>query len=368
MPVLATRFAHVLSCIGMLFVLVVIGTGCRQKPGPEQIKEANTPPSEPNQAVSPIPAPVEPEDPMVVTVNGVAIRKSAVAAIVDTVMKPLEDSGKYSEAMLAQARKNVRENAVTKLIIERLFADEVKRLGITVSDEEVDAKIADMAGKVDPPVSVEVYLKAQQEAGKGLEAVREEARAQAGYDKLQDTAVSDKVDVTDEEAKTYYDGHPERYHQPEMVRASHIMIRFIDANDPNDKADARERIEGLFKQVKEGADFATVAMDHSDDASATKGGDLGFFERGDMESPFQKAAFGLKEGQISDVVETSYGYHIIKLTGRKPAVDLSFDEVKDEIKKELSFEKKLDGVRKYINELTEKATIEFNPALQASKK
>ena len=120
---------------------------------------------------------------------------------------------------------------------------------------------------------------------------------------------------------------------PEQVRASHILIstKPIDPNaDPNQaKAQAKDKAEELLKKVKDGADFAALAKENSDCPSNAQGGDLGLFPRGQMVKPFEDAAFALKVGEISDLVETQFGYHIIKVTEHQDPNQITFREGQD---------------------------------------
>lgn len=145
----------------------------------------------------------------------------------------------------------------------------------------------------------------------------------------------DSVDapVSDAEIQAWYDGHKDRYAQPEERRASHILI----ATEGKDKAKAKERADALLAEVqKNPAAFAELAKKNSEDpGSATQGGDLGFFARGMMVKPFEDATFALKEGEISGVVESDFGFHIIRLTGVRPAREKPLAEVRSEIETEL---------------------------------
>ena len=111
--------------------------------------------------------------------------------------------------------------------------------------------------------------------------------------------------------------------------------------------------------AKEGNDFAELAEEHSEGPSKDNGGDLGFFPRGAMVPSFEEAAFALQEGEISAVVETQFGYHIIKVTGRKDARQVPFEEVKDQLKQSMMQQKSNTEAMKWIGELKENATIEM---------
>ena len=171
--------------------------------------------------------------------------------------------------------------------------------------------------------------------------VPEQARAE--YVVLSMETIGAELAVSEAEAKAWYDGHKERFQQPEERRASHILIA---AADKAEKPKAKARAEQLLAEIqKTPAAFADLAKKNSQDpGSAAKGGDLGFFGRGMMVKPFEDAAYGLKDGEISGVVESDFGFHIIKLTGIHAAKEKPFAEVKAEIEDEL---KKAGASRKF---------------------
>ena len=141
------------------------------------------------------------------------------------------------------------------------------------------------------------------------------------------------VEVSEAEIKAWYDGHKERYQQPEERRASHILI----AAEKLGKDKARQKAEEVLREVQaKPAAFAELARKHSDDpGSASQGGDLGFFGRGMMVKPFEDATFALRDGEVSGVVESDFGFHIIKLTGQHVAREKPLAEVRGEIEREL---------------------------------
>lgn len=167
-------------------------------------------------------------------------------------------------------------------------------------------------------------------------------QARAEYVVLSMEGLLAQLTVSEAEVKAWYDGHQEQFKQPEERRASHILI----SADKSDKTKARVRAEELLKELsKLPASFAELAKKNSQDpGSAAKGGDLGFFGRGMMVKPFEEVAFKLKEGEISELVESDFGFHIIKVTGIHAAKQKSFAEVKAEIESEL---KKTTATRKF---------------------
>ena len=174
------------------------------------------------------------------------------------------------------------------------------------------------------------------------------------------TQVVDKIDVSDAEMKQYFDSHPEEFKQPEQVKASHILIKVAADADPAQKDEARQKIEDIQKKLKKGEDFSTMAREHSEGPSASRGGDLGYFSRGQMVKPFEDAAFALKTDQLSDVVETQFGYHLIKVYDHKDETLLSYNDVKADLNKHLKQQKTQAEVDTYIKGLRESADIKKN--------
>ena len=167
-------------------------------------------------------------------------------------------------------------------------------------------------------------------------------QAKAEFVVLSMETIGAQLTVSEAEVKAWFDGHKERFQQPEERRASHILI----ASEKIGKDKAKARAEELLQEIRKNpAAFADLAKKNSDDpGSAAKGGDLGFFGRGMMVKPFEDATFALKDGEISGVVESDFGFHIIKLTGIHAAKEKPFAEVKGEIEAEL---KKAGASRKF---------------------
>jgi peptidyl-prolyl cis-trans isomerase C len=134
-------------------------------------------------------------------------------------------------------------------------------------------------------------------------------------------------------------------------------VRLVDPNEA--KARARTKIEGLLKQIKDGADFAELARANSVCPSAPQGGDLDFFPRGKTTPAFEKVAFELQVGQISDVVETEYGFHIIKATDHEDPTDITFEQAKEKIIEQLTAEKQSEFADEYLKKLMAEAKIVY---------
>jgi peptidyl-prolyl cis-trans isomerase C len=173
--------------------------------------------------------------------------------------------------------------------------------------------------------------------------------------------VTNKVEVSEEDIKAYYESHKDEFKTPEMVRPRHILIKTDPYASDNDKKKAKEKIEDVLKKIKAGEDFAKLASDLSDDTgSKTKGGELGFFPKGRMVKPFEDAAFSLKPGEVSGIVETQFGYHIIKVEEKKEPGIEAFDTAKEKIKQKLLQEHTKTKVTEFIEKAMKKANIEVN--------
>jgi peptidyl-prolyl cis-trans isomerase D len=166
-------------------------------------------------------------------------------------------------------------------------------------------------------------------------AVPEQAKIE--YVVLNNDTLASQINVSDSDIKSYYEQNAKRYTADEQRRASHILIATKKDASAADQAAAKAKAEKLLDQVRKNpADFAKLAKENSNDpGSAERGGDLDYFSKGMMVKPFEDAAFKLKQGEISDVVKSDFGYHIIQLTGIKPASVKSLDEVKGEITAEI---------------------------------
>jgi peptidyl-prolyl cis-trans isomerase C len=176
--------------------------------------------------------------------------------------------------------------------------------------------------------------------------------------------VTKDIEVAEDAIKKFYDENAKYFEQPEQVEASHILIKLNpeDATNETAKAAAKTKAEGLRAQILAGTNFADLAAAHSDCPSSAQGGSLGYFGRGQMVKPFEEAAFSLGTNEVSGVVETQFGFHVIKVTGKKAASKTPLDEVRDQIKEHLSGEQKGELFEKFVEELKSKAKVFINKA------
>ncbi|MBF8983633.1 peptidylprolyl isomerase [Lutibacter sp. B2] len=209
----------------------------------------------------------------------------------------------------------VKENVLEKLITDEVIISYLQNKKVTIDEKEVEKQYT-------------VYqenIKNQEEFKKFLEenkideaSIKEQIRTELYVKKFQDEVIKE-LDLTDEKIKKYYDEHISDYNI-EQVKASHILLK------------EEEKAKDILTKVKAGEDFAKLAKEFSEDkGSGQQGGDLGYFQRGMMVPEFEEVAFSLENGQISDLVKSQFGYHIIKVIDKKVEVK-EFEEVKDQIK------------------------------------
>jgi peptidyl-prolyl cis-trans isomerase C len=301
-------------------------------------------------------------DSVAVTVNGTDITESQVNEEIKPQLEKLAaQAAQMPPAFLEQYKTQIRQQALERMVVEKLLDQKAKQLNLQVTDEEVMKKIEEMAAQQNPPLSMEDFKALIEAYGQSLEEVKGRIRKGIGYQKIVEAQFEGKINVTEEDAKKFYDENPKEFETPEQVRASHILIKTQPADSNEVKAEAKQKIEQLLKQVQDDADFAQLAKENSTCPSSEKGGDLGFFPREQMVPAFEKVAFELKPGQVSDVVETRFGYHIIKVTDRKDASLTSFDDAKDGIINNLENKKKGEIAAKYIESLEAEANIVYPP-------
>jgi peptidyl-prolyl cis-trans isomerase C len=282
------------------------------------------------------------EDKAAVTVNGIEIMQSEIDRQISEQISKMQASGQPIPPAQMNAIKAQMQQPLLQQMIEKLLIDEKLKAGnIEITDKDIDEKIAVLAKRYN--MSTEAFQQRIAMSGRGVEDFRKMMRSAAGLEKLMETSGT-LASASEEEVKKFYDDKIEAG----QMRASHILLK-TDDKDETAKAAAKVKIEELLKQAKAGSDFVELARANSDCPSASGGGDLGFFDKGRMVPPFEQAAYALKEGQISDVVETRFGYHII----RRPA----FAEIKDEIGSQMNSEKNSKLTMEYLDKLKSEAEI-----------
>ena len=349
--------------ISAWFVICVVALGCRKEPSAETGKEGpepNAPAQVDTKVVEPKQEAKAAVDGVAVTVNGRDITETQLAAEIEK-MAPQMQPG-----YLEKNRERVREQALDKMIIWKLLEEEIEDAKIVATEEEVIEKIKEIAAQ--QKLSLDEYKEMLQARGMNFDEWKQKMQFEmrVKFQKLVEAEMGDQINVTETDANNFYSANIQQFQVTEQVRASHIVIQpdtTDPGTDPNEaKAKALAKAQDLLKQIKEGADFAELAKATGGYPSAPRGGDLGFRPRGGgWDAVFEKAAFGLKIGQTSDVVETQFGYHIIMVTDRKEADVTTFEQAKDNIIKMLKQQKQGPLITKYIESLKAQAKIVYPP-------
>jgi peptidyl-prolyl cis-trans isomerase C len=255
-----------------------------------------------------------------------------------------------------EKRAEVYRGVLEDLVAYRLLKQEVKQRNFTVTDAEVDARIGAFKQQMGTEANFKAALQAQQMTEAKL---REDARTDLMVAKLLDQEVNQKVLVKPTDIGAFYEKNPGRFQQGETLRASHILVVVPADANAQTRAALRARADEALKAAKAGQDFAKLARQYSQDSSAQRGGDLGFFPKGQMVPAFDQAAFALTPGQVSDLVETQFGFHIIKATEKRPARVVPFVEVAGQIQQFLEQEQRQEKSKALVDQLKAKGKVQI---------
>lgn len=252
-----------------------------------------------------------------------------------------------------EQRDEVFRGVLEQLIGYRVLGLEAQQRAIAVPDDDLNTRLAELRQRFP---TEEAFTQAVTAQGLTPDTLRSAIRSDLQVARMIAAEVDSKIAVQPQEVSDFYAQHPQEFEQGERVRASHILVGVPADADAATRAQARAKAESLVREARGGQDFAALARENSQDGNASDGGDLGVFERGQMVPPFEQAAFTLKEGEISEVVETQFGYHVIKVAEHLPALTVPLDKVRDQIEQYL-----LQGHR-------EVATAAFVVSLKAKHK
>jgi peptidyl-prolyl cis-trans isomerase C len=332
--------------------------------------QASAPASQPAQTTTAA------SDKAAATVNGHPIMESEIEKRLTSMMERRAGGQTVPPEVLAQARQRLRPRILDGLIDNHLLDEEVERAHVTVTDDELREEL---------DRSLRAYLLrggvTREEFAQQLEARVKKPLDEFLAERVKDPDFKQAVlharflqekfpketRVSSEEIKTRYEKDLERvYSKPASVKASHILIGTDKLKTEEERLAARKEAESILAEVRQpGADFAALARQHSTCPSKARGGDLGFFPRqGAMVEPFAAAAFALQPGETSDIVETRFGYHIIRVTDRKEAEVIPLERAQETIREELKAEKIAKVSEQHVAGLRKNARITYPEAAQ----
>lgn len=252
---------------------------------------------------------------------------------------------------------NFYKQVLDGMVAQTLLLQDAQRQGVAVSDEELKPQMAALRGRFPDEAA---YKKALEQEGLTEKELQEKLRQEAVIQKYVGTKVFSEIAVTDQAAREFYDKNQAQMHQPERAHLRHILIRVEPSAAPADKEKARKKADDILERIRGGEDFAKLAAESSDDpGSKVRGGDLSWISRGQTVPPFEKAAFALaKPNDLSEVVESQFGFHIIQLVEREAASAVPFEEARPRITQMLQQRQAGERLKARVEDLKKKGKVE----------
>lgn len=296
------------------------------------------------------PVPAELPD-VLAKVNGENITKADFEKAVKTV------EAQNGGPVPPEQRDRVYRGVLDQLISFRLLIQETKTRKLILPDVELDARVAEIKKQFP---SEEAFAQTLAQQKMTVDQLRADARAELLVTKMLQSEIESKLAITPAQMQEFYEKNPDRFKQGERVRASHILLRIPQGADEATKTAVRAKAADVLKQVRAGKDFAALAKQYSEDpGSAPNGGDLNFFQKGQMVPSFDQAVFALKVGDVSDIVETQFGFHIIKLADKQPERVIPLDEVRPQVQQFLENQVRQEQTQTLIKALVAKGKVEI---------
>ena len=288
---------------------------------------------------------------VVAQVNGVPVYASDLNLGVTRFQQKSTSGGQQGAP---ESEEEIRAAALQVLIENELLFQEAQRRGFTAEKEKVEEELEAIEQQFPGPTTFEKLLAQMSVTREDLR--RDLERAQT-VERMIESSIKPGVSVSPEEARAYYDANPRLFTDPERVHARHIFLRIGPDTTEGQKQEMSRTLEGLRKRALQGESFEALADQHSQDPNAGKGGDLGYLARGALSKEFEQAVFALKAGQISGVVKSVYGYHLVQAVDHQPPSQVSFERVKDSLMGFLRKRKVEQTVAALAKELRDKAKI-----------
>jgi peptidyl-prolyl cis-trans isomerase C len=286
-------------------------------------------------------------------VNGEFITKVDLQLSLDNMLNQYAKMGME----LNPARTDtLRTKILDSMISAELLYQESQKAGFQVTEEEVSNEI-ELMKKQYP--SEEIYQEGLVQQGITEEQISVQIMRNLTIRKFVDERITAGIVITEEEKSDYYETNKARYEHDDEVAARHIVLDVTESTPPETLEIKRALLMELRSRVEAGEDFAKLASEYSQGPTRTQGGDLGFFSRGKMVPPFEEAAFALKPGEMSDVIRSGFGFHLIQVYDARPAGKESYEEVEESIEEILRRPKINAEMEKIVEELRAQSTIEI---------
>jgi peptidyl-prolyl cis-trans isomerase SurA len=272
---------------------------------------------------------------------------------------------KYRGDFKGPDEKEILGEALNTIVEEKLQLQEGKKRGLVVDDSAVEAAVKDIEKKNGlEEGQLAVMLESE---GRSMESYKNHIRDQILVSKVVRFELGSRVNISERKIAKYYHNNQKDFWVPGKARVRHILILTEAGLSADKKKEKYLQAKEILDEVKSGRDFAAAAKEYSEDISASEGGDVGFVEKGKMVPEFEEAVYSLKEGAISDIVETEYGYHIIKVEEVLVGGTLPLKDVKNKIQFILSNKKQKSAYDEWMGELRNSAFIEISLFKEAKK-
>ncbi|MBR3776712.1 MAG: peptidylprolyl isomerase [Kiritimatiellae bacterium] len=288
-------------------------------------------------------------------VNGFEVNKQAVGFELDRLVRFYMSHGMSMQEIKDNLPK-LQEKALDQAIGARLLLERSQQLDVPVSAADIDAEVAKVVEQVGGEENFKKALAAQNITE---ESFRSELEKGARVNKLVEQACTGVEEPTEQEVTDFYEAHKSEYVTEPKVLCQHILVKVEDNSSSDEKSAAFEKILAIKERIAAGGNFAEEAEKNSDCPSGREGGSLGWFGPGMMVPEFDKVAFEMKKGEVSGVVTTQFGYHIIYKADEQPGGQQTLVDVHDQIKDLLRHGARGKAVDAFVAELREKAKIEF---------
>jgi peptidyl-prolyl cis-trans isomerase C len=282
--------------------------------------------------------------------------KISRADLQETFSGALASSGINADDLTADQKMAGYREILDELIVDKLISR--KASSVDIKDADLEAEITRIKGQFP---SEEAFKAEMTKAGENDSSFRDSVKKMIQQQKWMETQIGDKAAVSDADIKKFYDENKKEFEHPEMVRASHILIRVPEDADEKVVAEKKKAADAALERVtSKKENFTTVAKEVSEEPGAKEsGGDLNFFPKDRMVPEFANAAFAMKKGDISkQPVRTKFGWHVINVTDRKDSGTMPYDEVKGQVGSYLEGGKRRDAVRTVIDSIRAEAKIE----------
>lgn len=295
------------------------------------------------------------QDAIVAVVDGIPIKKAQFKQELNSTYQRFHQSGQMIDGtMFEQLKTEVLESLINLILMDNYGQAQA----ITVDDALVEQQYQKAVAKYP---SKRKFKKALKDAGLTEADIRMRLKRTMAAQKVVQAKVAPGIKVTDDELKAYYQKNIYEFEHGVQVRASHILIKLSPFADDEERQKAKKRIEAIQKKIKSGEDFAALAKAYSEGPSKVNGGDLGYFGAAQMAPAFETAAFSLHTGEVSDVVTTQFGFHLIKVYDRKPAGKETYSEAAPKLKTRFYQERLNNSLRLLVDKLKSEAKIERFP-------